>query len=62
MVMSGDPVAGAPADSRINQRLAAVREALRRDTAPADTVDALTALVDALDSYRSESASRSPTR
>ena len=59
--MSGDTVAGTPADTRINQRLAAVREALRRDPAPADTIDALTALVDALDGYRSESATRSPT-
>ena len=51
-----------PASARENVKLAAVREALRRDTGAADSVDVLTALVDAIDNYRSETAMLDVTR
>jgi hypothetical protein len=61
--MSGDETrAPGSADVRKNQKLAAVREALRRDTGNGDTVDVLTALVDAIDGYRSDTATRASTR
>jgi hypothetical protein len=61
--MSGDETkAGAVMDARKNQKLAAVREALRGDSGGGDAVELLTALVDALDSYRSDTATRASTR
>lgn len=61
--MSGDETSAVgSADARKNQKLAAVREALRRDTGSGDSVDALTALIDAIDCYRSDTATRASTR
>ena len=51
--MSGDETSAVgSADARKNQKLAAVREALRRDTGNGNSVEELTALVDAIDCYR----------
>ena len=61
--MSGDETRiSARAEARKNQKLAAVREEMRRDTGAADAIDVLTALVDALDGYRSDTATRASTR